>query len=248
VLQRAFPDDAEAAASYLADVADRCAGVTDVETMVVERDSIPDAILEGVALDTLVCMSSQGRGGIARAVMGSVAEALLRTIDLPVLVVGPHVADSFTFSGRVAACVDGSHESERTLAPAQAWAAALALPLWLIEVAVPSTPVEWTTQVDVVDSADLARLARRLGDVAGWETYHSRHPARELAAVTASEYEPTALLVMATHGRTGWDRLRLGSVTATAIHAATVPVLVVPVAPAELAGQPAVAYERAPQP
>jgi nucleotide-binding universal stress UspA family protein len=49
--------------------------------------------------------------------------------------------------------------------------------------------------------------------------------------MAASPSTPTALLVMATHGRTGWDRLRLGSVTTATVHAATVPVLVVPAAP-----------------
>lgn len=49
--------------------------------------------------------------------------------------------------------------------------------------------------------------------------------------MAASPSPSTALLVMATHGRTGWDRLRLGSVTAATVHAATVPVLVVPAAP-----------------
>jgi nucleotide-binding universal stress UspA family protein len=49
--------------------------------------------------------------------------------------------------------------------------------------------------------------------------------------MASSSSTPTALLVMATHGRTGWNRLRLGSVTAATVHAATVPVLVVPAAP-----------------
>jgi hypothetical protein len=46
---------------------------------------------------------------------------------------------------------------------------------------------------------------------------------------------------MATHGRTGWDRLRLGSVTAATVHAATVPVLVVPAAPVTVSGHEAIA-------
>lgn len=131
------------------------------------------------------------------------------------------------------ACVDGSDESERTIEPARAWAAALGLPLWLVEVAEPSTPAEWRTQGDALESAPLARLARRVGDVEGWDTFHNRHPARELVDLSASAYQPTALLVMATHGRTGWDRLRLGSVSSATVHAAAVPVLVVPAGPAE---------------
>jgi nucleotide-binding universal stress UspA family protein len=248
VMQRAFTDEVETAAAYLADVADRYADVTDVETIVVDRESIPDAILDGSGTGTLVCMSSHGRGGVARATMGSVAEALLRTIVRPVLVVGPHLGDTCTFAGRVVACIDGSTESERTLEPARAWAAALGLPLWLVEVAEPSTPVEWTTRGGATESAHLARLARRFGDVAGWDTFHNRHPARELADLSASAYQPTALLVMATHGRTGWDRLRVGSVTAATIHAAPVPVLVVPAGPAEPVDPAAAEHEGATQP
>jgi len=36
---------------------------------------------------------------------------------------------------------------------------------------------------------------------------------------------------MATHGRTGWDRLRLGSVTTATVPGVAVPVLVVSAAP-----------------
>ena len=45
------------------------------------------------------------------AVMGSVAEAVLRWLDRPALVVGPHVSDEAIFSGRAVACIDGSTES-----------------------------------------------------------------------------------------------------------------------------------------
>jgi nucleotide-binding universal stress UspA family protein len=248
VLQRALTDDVEDAAAYLAGVAARHAGETDIETVVVDRESIPDAILDGLGPETLVCMSSHGRGGLGRALVGSVAEALLRTIDRPVLVVGPHVADRVTFTGRVVTCIDGSDHSERTIEPARAWAAALGLPLWLVEVAVPSTPVEWFTEGGAAESADLARLARRFGDVVGWDTFHNRHPARELVDISSSEFEPTALLVMATHGRTGWNRLRLGSVTAATVHAATVPVLVVPANATEPVGLARTGHEGATRP
>jgi len=248
VLRRAFAEEAETAAAYLADVADRHAGVTDVETQVLDRDSVPDAIRGGLGADTLVCMSSHGRGGVARALMGSVAESVLRTLGRPVLVVGPHLGEAVTFTGRVIACLDGSTASEGALDPAHAWAQTLGLPLWLIQVDVPSTPVEWMTQGGTTGSAPLARLARRLGDVDGWDTYHSRHPARELADLSASSYQPTALLVMATHGRTGWDRLRLGSVTAATVHAATVPVLVVPARLPELVGTAGAEHEGVDEP
>lgn len=71
-------------------------------------------------------------------------------------------------------------------------------------------------------------LAQSVDGVSGWDVLHAKSPARALADLAASETDPVGLLVMATHGRTGWDRLRLGSVTTATVHSAPVPVLVVP--------------------
>jgi nucleotide-binding universal stress UspA family protein len=231
LLSRAMPDEKEVLAEYLAGIADRHAAVTDIETDIIDRESIPDAIAEGLEPGTLVCMSSHGRGGLARALMGSVTEALLCTLDRPMLVVGPQVAEDARFDGRVVACIDGSHESERTIEPARQWATALGLPLWLIEVGDPGVPAEWVTRSDTFESARVAGLACRLGGVEGWDVLHDKHPAHALVDMAASASEPAALLVMATHGRTGWDRLRIGSVTTATVHSATVPVLVVSAPP-----------------
>jgi len=241
LLRQSPTGDNDVAADYLAGVADRHAGRTPIETIVDGRESIPDAILDWLDLETLVCMSSHGRGGVARAVMGSVAEAVLRRLDRPALVVGPHVSDEAIFSGRVVACVDGSTESELTLEPARQWAEMLDLPVWLEEVVVPRTSPDWDSHGDVMESGHVARLARRLGHVTGWDVLHDKHPAPALAALEPSDMEPTALLVMATHGRIGWDRLRLSSVTAATVHATTVPVLVVPAAPVTVSGHEAIA-------
>jgi nucleotide-binding universal stress UspA family protein len=231
VLSRALADEKKTLARYLANVADRHAAVADVDTRVVDRESIPDAIAEGLGPGTLVCLSSHGRGGVARAVMGSIAEVLLRTLDRSALVVGPNVIDGAILTGRIVACIDGSRESERTIQPARQWAAALDLPLWLMEVGEPGRQPEAVTSGDMMESGHVAGLAGRLGGVKAWDVLHDKDPAHALVAMAASATEPTALLVLATHGRTGWDRLRLGSVTTATVHAATVPVLVVPAAP-----------------
>lgn len=81
------------------------------------------------------------------------------------------------------------------------------------------------------DASHVAALAAEIDGVAGWDVLHDTDPARALVAMAASPSTPTGLLVMATHGRSGWDRLRLGSVTVATVHAASVPVLVVPAAP-----------------
>lgn len=230
VLSRALPDEKENLADYLAGIANRHASEIDIRALVIDRESIPDAIAEGVERGTLVCMSSHGRRGLARAVMGSVADALLRTLDHPALVVGPRVTDT-ALDGRIVACVDGSDESERTLTPAKEWSEALDLPLWLVEVDEPGGPSTSGRHHDSLESGHVGALAHELGGVEGWDVLHDKHPAHALVGMAASAGERTALLVMATHGRTGWDRLRLGSVTTATVHDAPVPVLVVPAAP-----------------
>lgn len=231
LLSRCFPDESGAVAMYLSKVAARCGDVT-VATTVVARDSIPDAILDCLGPGSVVCMTSHGRGGLARAIMGSIAEALLRVLDRPTLVVGPRVTTP-AFVGRVVACVDGSDRSELTLAPARAWADLTQEPLWLLEVERPHDPFDDDLPGDVVEGGHLAALGHQVG-ADGWDVLHDRHPAAALAAAASDPANPTGLLVVANHGRTGWDRIHQGSVTATVVHHAPVPVLVVPThAPAE---------------
>jgi nucleotide-binding universal stress UspA family protein len=122
MLGRALPDELERFTEYLAGVAARHAAEAHIETLVVDRESISDAIANGVEPSTLVYLSSHGRGGLARAVMGSVTEALLRTLDQPALVVGPS-------SGRptVPSIVTSpSFAVTRTVWPSRAWSSASA--------------------------------------------------------------------------------------------------------------------------
>ncbi|HEX6420288.1 MAG TPA: universal stress protein [Acidimicrobiales bacterium] len=228
-LTRALPGEEEELTAYLAGVADRFAAMADVETLVTGREDIPGAIAEGLEPGSLVCMSTHGRGGLARAALGSVAESLLRTIDRPVLAVGPHASAGRALAGRVVACLDGSAEADRTFDPAARWSSALDLPLWLATVVDPVAAAEAAAEGDVVEAAHLAALAARHPEVAGWDTLHGSDPAAALVDL-AGEAD-VAVLVMATHGRTGWDRLRLGSVTVGTVRRSPAPVLVVPVAP-----------------
>jgi nucleotide-binding universal stress UspA family protein len=228
VLRRALADEKEEAAEYLDAVAARYVGRTNVRTRLVDMEAIPDAITVATSPGTLVCMASHGRGR-REALLGSVTEVVLRSLRRPVLVVGPKAPAVTTLRrGRVIACLDGSELAERTLGPAKAWARCLGRPLWLAQVAPSGVPVEGRSGGDVVEAGALAALAREVGGVEGWDVLHDRDVPRALAAM--AEDWPAALLVMATHGRSGWDRLRLGSATATTIHRAPAPVLVVPAA------------------
>jgi nucleotide-binding universal stress UspA family protein len=77
---------------YLADVSERLrrTGVTDVETSV-WYGSAPESIVEAARVRNadLILMSSHGRSGLGRLVLGSVAETVLRGTTTPILLVRP---------------------------------------------------------------------------------------------------------------------------------------------------------------
>jgi nucleotide-binding universal stress UspA family protein len=190
---------------------------------------VADAILDEANVDgALVCIASHGRSGVGAAVLGSITEDVLRASPRPVLVVGPRCERRrWGDDEMVVACVDGSAFSEQAIAPAAQWSAALGLPMRLVHV-VESTRAPAPNTISGGDSCGSAHL-QYLAEVYPHVTYdvvHGDHPARELAELT--DRSPVAVMVMATHGRSGWSRLRLGSVAMNVVHHALCPILVVP--------------------
>jgi glycine betaine transporter len=127
----------------------------------------------------------------------------------------------------IVASVDASPFSEQAIPVAQEWSATLGSQLWLVQVATPfsgPTP-DVVVGGDVNEFAYLKHLSERAGD-ANFDVLHSRHPAKELADLV--ERWPVDVMVMATHGRSGWSRVTLGSVAMNVVHHAICPVLLVP--------------------
>jgi nucleotide-binding universal stress UspA family protein len=118
------------------------------------------------------------------------------------------------------ACLDGSDFSEVIVNEATAWAAALDVPLWLVEVVDPEAAGAG------IETNYVHNVARKLEDSGvdlEWDVLHSRHP--EKAILDWVDNDPTTILAMATHGRTGLRRVLLGSVVADVIHGAAGPVI-----------------------
>jgi nucleotide-binding universal stress UspA family protein len=187
------------------------------------------AILEEADVDgAVVCMASHGRGGLGAALLGSITEEVLRKSQRPVLVVGPKFeARPWRSDGMIVASVDGSAFSEQATPVAEEWSAIVGSQLWLVQVAAPfagSMP-DVVIGGDVSEFAYLKHLSERAGN-ANFDVLHSRHPAKELADL--AERLPVDVIVMATHGRSGWSRLTLGSVAMNVVHHAICPVLLVP--------------------
>jgi nucleotide-binding universal stress UspA family protein len=189
----------------------------------------------------LIVLGTHGRHGVARAVLGSVAERILRGSDVPVLMVTAHTAappSGGRFS-RALVSIDDSGPSRAALAVA----AHLAL--------------ESDTQLilcNVVDSRDLLSKAATYGyDERPFEAdlhaaaskllERARDAAQPMTVIgdlvvaegaPAASIEHTAmqrncdLIIIGTHARHGVQRLFLGSVAEAVIRGSTVPVLVVP--------------------
>lgn len=176
---------------------------------------------------TLIAMATHARGQIGEAVLGSVSYEVLRRAQGPVLFVGPKFdSDRFTqcpgdFTS-IAACVDGSRVSECVLDPAAGLAHDAALDLTVLRALRDDNPL-----VDEDEAmAYVEEQRRRLGPRAHGQVIVDGHPADAL--VLWARQTPGSILAVATHGRSGLDRLHMGSVAASVVRRSPSPVLVVP--------------------
>jgi nucleotide-binding universal stress UspA family protein len=171
-----------------------------------------------------VVMSSHGHGRSA-AVLGSTTDQLLRRLYGPVVVIGPHVdmECAGSLDGTYLVPLDGSPASEQIIPIAEAWAIEFDAVPWLVEVIAPSVHVT----ADVFESAYPARLAAKYRGQTGhdveYEVLHGDKPSRAIVDFAAAN--SATLIFATTHGRTGLDRLRLGSVAAEVVRHASCPVV-----------------------
>jgi nucleotide-binding universal stress UspA family protein len=267
LLVRAVPrgaprEEAAEAKGYLAGIAERlrAAGIT-ADLAVPDGDPAA-AILEAqrdVGAD-LIVMATHGRSGLGRWVYGSTAEAVLGAGSAPVLLVragtDTDAAPSLADQPRLLVPLDGSPFSEQALPVAADVARAVQGRLVLLQ-AVAASPSPLDPE-DVVRALEhnareageeyLGQVARRLaGDdgVAAPETIvRMAEPAESIIGEAAAS--GAALVVMATHGRTGLGRLISGSVARAVLERGSLPLLLIrpaglraaPPAPGEAGARP----------
>lgn len=164
----------------------------------------------------LVILGSQGLGGAARLVLGSVSQYLVRHAPCPVLVGGADVPNEP--DGHLVVCVDGSEASVEAGRSALGLFAA-DLPIAVATVAaVPDLPLgssglgeahqrQWATERDRL----LTSAADRLG-VPDAELIALEGGDAALALVKLAESRPVRAFVIGTHGRGAVRRALLGSV------------------------------------
>jgi nucleotide-binding universal stress UspA family protein len=193
----------------------------------------------------LVVMSTHGRGPLRRIWLGSVADRLIRTLDVPILLVRPaDESDATPADGSAIAQIlvplDGSPLAEYALEPAGKLATLLRAELLLIQVVAPPVvttdpPLPYPTGIEEeLTRIRLDQSQDYLDDVV--EQLRGRGLTATGVAVAGIDVPDTilqlarapraGLLALATHGRGGLSRMFLGSVTDKLIRSAELPVLV----------------------
>jgi nucleotide-binding universal stress UspA family protein len=198
----------------------------------------------------VVCMSTRGRGRVAGALIGSVARSVLRTCRQAVVTVGPQADRPPALVGRpprrprswppplstnrLVACVDGSPQSEAVLPVAARWASALAMRMAILTVAEQTAVTARGHVVNSFGPPEPAQYVEELAaswsepglDILGQVVFDPIGVTAGLTAHLASE--PAGLVAVATRGRTGLDRIRLGATAADIVRTSPAPTLVVP--------------------
>lgn len=190
----------------------------------------------------LIAASTHGRSGLARLVMGSVADKMLRSASKPLLLFRP-AGDAHEPPAAITSVVvplDGSRFSEQALPLAAEVAAALkarVLPVRTISTAsfafTEPYPFGGTDfSVQLLESAEQDAIAYLAQQVEWLRTRGLQaepqvaigEPATHIVDLASN---PGSLIVISSHGRSGLGRFVLGSVADKVVRTAHVPVLVV---------------------
>ena len=219
------------------------------------RDGAPaQAIVEAAEQepDTIIAMTTHGRSGMARWVMGSVADKALHTTDCPFLLIKAREDAEIEADARVNSIIvplDGSEFAAEALPHA----AALARPRRLKVILARATPSlgeyqkymqysmldastsvytgpyeEWSREADANAMGYLRDIGERFSmdnGVTVDERLLSGSPAD--AVVDLVHEEPNSLVVMTSHGRSGMGRWVMGSVADRIVRHSGSPVLVI---------------------
>jgi nucleotide-binding universal stress UspA family protein len=189
----------------------------------------------------LVVMTTHGRGGLERAWLGSVADHLVRALEIPLLLVRP--GEGVAASPRaeeILVALDGSRRAEAALPPAMSVATLLGGRITLLQSVAP-VPMMWESPApfpasysDELSAMRRAQAKDYLEDMAA-EVRAAGIEARPTAVLAANPVEAiqaaarapdVGLIALATHGRSGLRRMVIGSVADKLVRSSEVPVLV----------------------
>ena len=198
----------------------------------VEAASVPEAVVdyaEAHEVD-LIVMGTARRSGLRTLFPQSTASAVVRHASCPVLTVLDEPENVPGAIDRIFVPYDFSEHAAQAVRYGEIMADFYGADLVLVHVLQElMVPMEYAVEVPDVDrDAVRARAASALEDVSDRDhrvLVTTGHPARRIVELTADN--EADLLVIATHGRTGLQRMLLGSVAEHVIRQAPCPVFTV---------------------
>jgi nucleotide-binding universal stress UspA family protein len=225
---------------------------------VLEEGTVAPALcaFAGAVGADLIVLTTHGRGPLSRFWLGSVADELIRSSPIPLLVHRPAGGATPDLNApilfrRILVPLDGSEFAETALAPAAELAVTFGAELFLFRVVVPA-PVLVPDETKSLRSAmegpvleNLSLQARSYLDRTAQRLRTDRLPVDVRVAVNVSpaaallEAAPLAnLIALTTHGSGKVARFFIGSVADKVVRGAVCPVLVLPrPVPADGTGQ-----------
>ena len=195
----------------------------------------------GQNIDAIV-MGTHGRRGVRRMMLGSVAEEVVRQSLCPVLTVGRQKEEGPSEEPRVERLlvpVDFSNHALRAVEQAKVLAAFYSARLDLLhvveealyptfyDVGGATSFYEAQPEIEKRTHQEMEATYREAGGPEG-EVHLAVRPGRAARAIARyAEEEEMDMVVIPTHGRTGVDRLLIGSVTGKVVRLAPCPVFTI---------------------
>lgn len=176
----------------------------------------------------LIVMETEGRSGLQRLAKKSVAEEVLRHAEVPILLVRPGGARKSW--SRILVPLDGSSLAEEILQEVLPLAERLGASVELIRVALPTITGMGVGDIPGVVYRDdptpyLRQIQTRLKE-AGIDVQIAALEGRAASAILErAKNGDASLIAMTTHGRTGVERLVMGSIAEEIVRNASCPIL-----------------------
>lgn len=213
--------------------AERTRGACEVETAVLAGS--PHRAIVDHAADVgadLIVMGTHGRTGLAHVALGSVTERVVRSASVPVMTVGPEAPATGTYDD-VLVPTDGSEAAMAALPHTLAFASRYDATLHALSVVdvrgygVGESMPGFVGDLDEEHEAAVAAIAEWAPDGHSVVT-EIRRGVPHVEICSYVDDRDVDLVTMGTHGRSGLERLVLGSVTARVVRSSSAPVLAVP--------------------
>ena len=235
---------AEEEGDYLAEIGRRLCARSPLALATTMLGGTVPAALERHVLESdgdLLVMTTHGRGPLGRLLAGSIADALVRHAGKPVLLVRPVEGEPATLEAdpiveRILVGLDGSSLAEQILPHAADLARLLSARIELLSVVTPAMVAGGAFGLQpgsgpgaTIEAAQgyLKRIAATLGPEITVETFASAAGDPATAICAAAGLRGAGLVALATHGRSGLNRLVAGSVAEKIVRSSFLPVLLV---------------------